>query len=88
MESDLMVNTPDSKNKRSIEEIISPSDGPQGSHINSPNPIRRKGSLPDMTSYETKTTDAPLYMQGKTYNVIELVKNAVCSSEFLVYGSH
>ena len=76
-----MVNTPESKNKRPIEDIISPSDGPQGSHVNSPHPIRRRSSMPDMATDETKTTDVPLYMQGKTYNVIELVKNAVCSSE-------
>ena len=78
--------TPDvnTGNKRSIDDIVSPSDGPQGSHVNSPHPLRRKGSMPDLAKMHDESKSAvPLYMHGKTYNVIELVKNAVCSSTCL-----
>jgi hypothetical protein len=54
---------------------VSPSDGVQGDHVNSPTPLRRKASLPDLQN----TDKSSILLQGANYDVCELVKTAVCS---------
>lgn len=73
--------TPANSRKRAAEDTVSPSDGSQGDHVNSPHPLRRKPSISDLpTSLNNEST---VQVQGKTYSLGELVKSAVCSREVL-----
>lgn len=71
--------TPDVNKKRTIDSIVSPSDGPQSGHVNSPIPLRRK----EYSSPDVHHLDGNMQLEGKTFNIAELVKSAVCSSDVM-----
>ncbi|XP_045188032.2 uncharacterized protein LOC123545791 [Mercenaria mercenaria] len=74
--------TPEVSKKRRISELISPSDGPQGDHVNSPNPTRRKELFsPDVTTESNVHPKDSL--QGNDINMSDLVKSAICNKEVM-----
>jgi hypothetical protein len=70
--------TPDASRKRNIMETVSPSDGPDGEYVNSENPVRRKEySSPDAGG------DTNFIVEGKSFDLSEMVKSPVCSQEVM-----
>ena len=79
------LKTPDTRNKRPIDATTSPSDDTTGGHVNSPNPIRRKASLPDLSTLSTLSgvNISDTSVSNINANVTDLVKKAICTENVL-----
>ena len=76
------LKTPDTRNKRPIAATTSPSDDTTGGHVNSPNPIRRKASLPDLSTL-SGVNISDTSVSNINANVTDLVKKAICTENVL-----